>query len=663
MTDVEEIIDYIKSLKKGFDKELFQSKIDELGSIVENTGLKYEDFHTLFKVWLNLNIPITKWVSFGTCLVPQEKVNQNTVEYSLRWILANYENQNNFSRIGFLLDWLTAAMDSDSIDMNALDMGYELFYIMLTYEMLTGHAMKLVYTLTKPADVTRGRVLELIEYAKKREAKKNMYRQIQVLLGLFKSFKPECVPEDVPCVSIYTAFKKINVVLMTRFKNSQSKRHVTNEETFRLFWVNPLNEISRNKKADPLIPNMEFANIGSKQYKNDGLKNYLDFSDPVSLLQYSSQHVLSRPARLRALLCNPAGLALLATHKHDHAFLSHDLQHLLDGCFLEQSPHSYIEKQDLLHRLALFQSTVMQGVPVVTRFLAQYLPFWNEKDYFSEIMELIQWLNVDGFEDICIILDSLSKIYQRAQPLEQCAISNSLNNMFCNLVFSSSRSTHHFLDLHPSEEMFAETIYMAASKINDMCDKALQVAPGDLRVVSSAVLGCERRTRAVASISGDCPVTCPPPSLLGLSLPLLDNSAAALDNVAAIIMMYKKIFSSMKSRAGHISQRYKEHMHLLKLYTADFVSCFYEQFLSNRNKGIIFSRLHPQLVNKLIDRLPGAESQLSVRNHLALAPYTYVQLEAIDHREADNRLWFDAVVAQEFGSLSQFIMKAMPEMR
>lgn len=56
MTDVEEIIDYIKSLKKGFDKELFQSKIDELGSIVENTGLKYEDFHTLFKVWLNLNI-------------------------------------------------------------------------------------------------------------------------------------------------------------------------------------------------------------------------------------------------------------------------------------------------------------------------------------------------------------------------------------------------------------------------------------------------------------------------------------------------------------------------------------------------------------------------------------------------------------------------------
>lgn len=56
MADVEEIIDYIKSLKKGFDKDLFQNKIDELAHVVENIGLDYEDFHTLFKLWLNLSI-------------------------------------------------------------------------------------------------------------------------------------------------------------------------------------------------------------------------------------------------------------------------------------------------------------------------------------------------------------------------------------------------------------------------------------------------------------------------------------------------------------------------------------------------------------------------------------------------------------------------------
>lgn len=56
MADVEEIIDYIKALRKGFDKELFQSKVDELAYAVDTTGLEYDDFHTLFKVWLNLSI-------------------------------------------------------------------------------------------------------------------------------------------------------------------------------------------------------------------------------------------------------------------------------------------------------------------------------------------------------------------------------------------------------------------------------------------------------------------------------------------------------------------------------------------------------------------------------------------------------------------------------
>lgn len=56
MADVNEIIYFMKYLKKGFDKDLFQNKIDELAYAVDAHGLMYEDFHTLFKVWLNLSI-------------------------------------------------------------------------------------------------------------------------------------------------------------------------------------------------------------------------------------------------------------------------------------------------------------------------------------------------------------------------------------------------------------------------------------------------------------------------------------------------------------------------------------------------------------------------------------------------------------------------------
>ncbi|XP_053603012.1 uncharacterized protein LOC128670978 [Plodia interpunctella] len=665
MTDVEEIIDYIKSLKKGFDKELFQCKIDELAYVVDTTGLDYDDFHTLFRLWLNLSIPITKWVGLGACLVPPDIVEERTVEYAFRWLLANNGNQTSFSRVGFVLDWLTAAMDSECVDMPALDSGYELFYTMLTYEVLTVHAMKLVYTLTKPVDVTRLRVLELLDYAKKRESKKNLLRQLQVLLGLFKSYKPECVPEDVPAISIHTAFKKINLNLLARFKRNQEKRNHFTKEIHHLSWINPLNsDRGRNKKAEPLVPNMEFPNLGSRQYADkEPQKNYLDFSEPVSLLQYSVQRPLSRPARLRALLLAPAGLALLALAPDaDHAFLSHDLQHLLTTCFLDGSPHSYAEKQDLLRRLSTLQHTLLQGLPVITRFLAQYLPLWNEKDYFSEILDLAVWLSVESPEQISCIVTSLSRIYHRAQPMEQCAILSALTNMYSNMAYASVRSRQHFMSMKQSEENYGLVLPSVAGSVSELCNKALQVSPDDMRVVYTTSRTAERM--AMSEVINSVGVGALP-RLLPLAAPLLAPSAALIDKAAALMMLYKKIFTIMKSSNKiRKDEQYVEQIQTLKSYTCDLISCLYsEEALSSRQNGLIFTKLPPLLVDKLSSMLPDADAKFSIRNHIAFAPYTYMQLQAIDHRDADNKLWFDAVVEQEFANLAVFLKKAVPELR
>lgn len=125
---------------------------------------------------------------------------------------------------------------------------------------------------------------------------------------------------------------------------------------------------------------------------------------------------------------------------------------------------------------------------------------------------------------------------------------------------------------------------------------------------------------------------------------------------------YKEIYSAMKAKNEHNDQAYIEQFQLLKAFTADFVSCFYEEFLSGRKKGIIFSRLHPQLVSKLSDLIPEVDTKLSIRNHLAFAPYTYVPVPAIDHKYADNKLWFETVINEEFRNLSLFVKKAMPEL-
>lgn len=54
--EAEEIIQYIKNLKKGFDKDEFNLRIENLAHFVDSQGLGSDNFHKLFKIWLSLSI-------------------------------------------------------------------------------------------------------------------------------------------------------------------------------------------------------------------------------------------------------------------------------------------------------------------------------------------------------------------------------------------------------------------------------------------------------------------------------------------------------------------------------------------------------------------------------------------------------------------------------
>lgn len=105
-------------------------------------------------------------------------------------------------------------------------------------------------------------------------------------------------------------------------------------------------------------------------------------------------------------------------------------------------------------------------------------------------------------------------------------------------------------------------------------------------------------------------------------------------------------------------------MQILQAYTSDMINCLYsEEMLSARDTGFIFAKLHPQLVSKLESLMPDVNTKLSIRHSIAFAPYTYLQLDAIDHMDVDNKLWFNAVIEQEFKSLSKFLKTAVTELR
>ncbi|VVC88955.1 unnamed protein product [Leptidea sinapis] len=433
MSDVSEILHYMKSLRKGFDKSLFESKIEELCDVVMIAGLNSDDFHSLFTVWLNLSIPIKNWTSLGLCIVPQEIVGQKSVEYALRWLLEINKSCNDFPRIAFLLDWLTA--------------------------------------------------------------------------------------------------------------------------------------------------------------------------------------------------------------------------------FLDVSPHSMEEKKQFLELLAIFQSTVMQGLSVITSFLAKFLPHWNEKDYFMQILALIEWLHVESHEQVRVILDTLTKVYCRAHPIQQCAILNSVTKAYTNLVYASTRKRHFFLNVQPPENSYTEMIELVAYKINEICSKGLQTNPEDMRVMLGSVSSLRRCVRMELLVCGPVVST---PALLTVALPLISTSALAIDMIADLLLMYKKIFSAIKAKYGRRDEKDIDKMKMLKAFTSDIVSCFQEQFITNRSEGIIFSNIQPNIIKKLTYLVPDADSKLSFRNHVAFAPYTSMRHEQMID-EIDHKSLFDAKIAQAFVHLGRFVELSMPK--
>lgn len=54
--------------------------------------------------------------------------------------------------------------------------------------------------------------------------------------------------------------------------------------------------------------------------------------------------------------------------------------------FLKHSSFSYEEKKVFLKKIVDFENYLMQGIPVVSRFLSVYISYWNGDDFFDEVL-------------------------------------------------------------------------------------------------------------------------------------------------------------------------------------------------------------------------------------------------------------------------------------
>lgn len=66
--------------------------------------------------------------------------------------------------------------------------------------------------------------------------------------------------------------------------------------------------------------------------------------------------------------------------------------------FFEQDKDlSYKEKENLLKQTAALEEYMQQGIPVVSRFLAEYLPRWDGEDFREMVFHLLQWVTFSSY--------------------------------------------------------------------------------------------------------------------------------------------------------------------------------------------------------------------------------------------------------------------------
>lgn len=145
---------------------------------------------------------------------------------------------------------------------------------------------------------------------------------------------------------------------------------------------------------------------------------------------------LQGPAQAMSLIGSPQTFCLIMLNPSSVEMqerLSLTLYHILHNEFFSMTRtvgHSK-RKKDLLCRVNQLQDWLQQGIPVVGRFLAQYLAVWNGKDFFLEILKLVVYLQLTDFGELNdLILSPLRTYFNSTYScMEQLLVLTYLNKL------------------------------------------------------------------------------------------------------------------------------------------------------------------------------------------------------------------------------------------
>jgi len=408
---VTESLQYIASCNTGITKtEETLLHIANIELVADNGGWSEPHLGLLIQQITTVPCPAQLTRRILSSLVPSETISAKMLVQLAMWGLGDSSSLSRDCVIIPTLKVITLCLQYDCVtDKKALDCLYELFIALLARDKLTNTVAELLMFLTTKKEVTEWRVRTITRC----QSKMGSSYHLDSLLWRYRQLRPDLVPVcTAPAARTVTA----TTVMGKRFHKVWDEKVDKSLDSDKVdgVWLggHMVGNIFKKAKRDTLIPGKEVLSvISGARVKKDKRS---DLGDMTSILEVVENiHKVQLPANMLAVLGCKAVVQVLAM---DHGLVerfSMTLFHTLRNEFicgdgttgLRDVSRRMRRQEKLLSYLVTLQETVQQGLPVVGRFLSEYLDSWDGSSHFLQIMRLVSQLQITDYKELhdCVV--------------------------------------------------------------------------------------------------------------------------------------------------------------------------------------------------------------------------------------------------------------------
>ncbi|XP_012235720.1 centromere protein I-like [Linepithema humile] len=614
---------FIRSFKKDKVVEEFDTKVSVLQEEASEEGLDDDVLDKLADIIIHTELGAVKRVALIKCLIPKYKLPEKIARTIITWCLSSM-NKIPHTVCLTIIQWIIGLWDYELVDRKVINIYYDVFFHkMLKKKQLEPYFARLIYVLTKPEDVSRREVSQLL-VLKKNSSKPP--KHITALLSLFKSYKPELVPERIQSVNVESVWKSINEFIRLALEGARDRAEIqqSEENTQVCFNWNAVQDTKMTKKEKNLLPSISYFHIGSNIFKDKDAKSIFEINGVKELGKYHQN--IELPCNAVSLLVNTAGYHLLtyANFQYQSRFSCNLYNTLIRAFILENGKFSKEQINKFLTMTIEFSRYMQEGILVMKLFLHEYL-YYNTGEHLSKLLNLLQWMNIISIDELQNILIYVQNIFYESNLYMKCEIIKSLWKLITNLYIrqgleESCQETSPFLGQRPLDNL-AEIVFEITKVAENLIVSGLNTHNYNIILLSDSLEFYEEI--CTLEHRSYVPSWTLPPSAVVYGA-FVARNCVILSRICGLLLRYREMSPHLRQIVS--SDIYQKKIHIISIYARDiYTALWLDEPFRCREDNNFLRNLSQDVIDDLSDC--DLDISLNIYNHYAVLCYRHKMIK------------------------------------